>query len=263
MRYSAYMTRSAITSPSNERIKRLVRLRERRHRDREGVFVVEGLRLFERAIASGHRPLEIYTDGSIDDPRLTDSTLVSSEVLDKASYRQASEGLITVFEQFETTLHDINPSSPALVVVAESVEKPGNLGAMIRTASAVGADALITVGSTTDVFNPNVIRSSTGAMFSLPLASTDLSSLGTWLGGHSIALVAASPDADRNIWEVDLTGPTALMIGAEDTGLSPEAVDSADYLVSIPMSKGVVDSLNASISLAVVAYEMLRQRSIL
>ena len=249
-----------ITSPANERIKRLVRLRERRYRDAEGVFVVEGPRLIERALEAGLEPVEVFGDGSADYPDMNAMVLVEPSVLDKASYRRSSQGLIAVFDQYRRELSDITLSAPGLVVVTEGLEKPGNLGAMMRTASAVGADGMITVEAATDIFNPNVIRASTGAIFSQPIVSTDLSSLQTWLEDSSMILVATSPSAEQSIWECDFTVGCALMVGSEDSGLSSEAMDLADLVVRIPMHASAVDSLNASVSLAVTAYEALRQR---
>lgn len=249
-----------ITSPANDRIKRLVRLRTRRHRDEEGVFLVEGPTLVDRALAAGLRPREIYEDGSLE-KRYPDAVLVDPEVLDKASYRKTSQGVLAVFENLPTDLNRISVSSPAFVMAAESIEKPGNLGAMLRTAAAVGADALLTVDDRTDVFNPNVVRSSTGAIFEVPLGVTDLRSLRSWLDSHSISLVAATPGARLTMWEADLGGSCALLIGTEDEGLTDQAREHADMEVSIPMA-GAVDSLNASVSAALLAYEALRQRTV-
>jgi TrmH family RNA methyltransferase len=260
VRYSTPVSKYEITSPANERIKRLVRLRQRGHRDAEGVFVVEGPRLIERALTIGLEPLEVFGDGSVHID-LEQIVLVEPSVLDKASYRRSSQGLIAVFRQFAWALADLTVSDPALVVVTEGLEKPGNLGAMLRTASAVGADAMITVDTTTDIFNPNVIRSSTGALFTLPVVSADLDSLRAWLEENSIALIATSPSTDRSLWDCDLTVPCALMVGAEDSGLSPRALATAHTTVAIPMRSLQVDSLNASVSLAVIAYETLRQRT--
>ena len=254
------MSEYEITSPTNDRIKRLVRLGERRHRDREGMFVVEGRRLFTRAIQSGLRPIEVYTDGSALDIAGADAILVEPSVLDKASYRQSSQGLIGVFAQVHTSLADVRLSPVPLVVVIEAVEKPGNLGAMMRTAAAVGADAVITIGAGTDLYNPNVLRASTGAIFSVPCVPSDLSGVRSWVEQNSIALVASSPQAGQLMWEADLKRSCALMIGAEDSGLSPEAVEAASETVRIPMETTTVDSLNASVSLAILAFEALRQR---
>lgn len=259
LRYSLRMAEYEITSPTNERIKRLVRLRQRRHRDAEAVFVVEGPRLIGRALGAGLVPLELYGDGSVHvDER--EFVLVEPSVLDKASYRRSSYGLIGVFGQYRRTLADITLSDPALVIVTEGLEKPGNLGAMMRTASAAGADAMVTVETATDIFNPNVIRSSTGALFTLPVVPADLDSLRAWLEDKSVQLIATAPSAERSMWDCDLTVPCALMVGAEDSGLTEEALATAGTTVAIPMHSTQVDSLNASVSLAIIAYEALRQR---
>lgn len=249
-----------ITSHANERIKRLVRLRERRHRDAEGVFVVEGPRLLERALGAGLEPLEVFGDGSVDRIEVNETVLVEPTVLDKASYRRSSQGLIAIFRQYRRALPEITLSDPALVVVTEGVEKPGNLGAMMRTASAAGADAMITVDAATDIFNPNVVRSSMGALFSLPIVAVDLGSLRAWLDDKSMKLVATAPSAGESMWQADLTVPCALMVGAEDAGLSREALEAADATVAIPMHSSQVDSLNTSVSLALIVYEAARQR---
>lgn len=255
------MVHFEITSPANERIKRLVRLRQRRHRDDEGVFLVEGPRLLERALEAGLEPLEVYTDGSVDIDGMERAVSVEPSALDKASYRRSSQGVIAVFTQFQWTLGDVPLSDPPLVVVTEAIEKPGNLGAVMRTAAAAGVDALVSVDPTTDLFNPNVVRASTGALFSLPAVTTDLSSLRSWLDLNSMRLLATSPSATTTMWESDLRGPCAVMIGAEDLGLSAAALDLADDTIVIPMRSGVVDSLNSSVTLALVTYEAVRQRS--
>lgn len=259
VRYSLGMSDYEITSPSNERIKRLVRLRNRRERAREGVFVVEGPRLVDRALAAGLEPVELYVDGSLDKD-YEDALLVAPTALDRASYRQTSQGVLGVFGCWQTGLEELSLSTPALLLVAESLEKPGNLGAMLRTASAVAADALIIVDEGTDPFNPNVVRSSTGAIFDVPFVVTDWNSLKPWLRDMEVSLVAATPQSAPTLWDADLTGSCALLVGSESPGLSREAEDAADILVSIPM-RGSVDSLNASVSAALIAYEALRQRS--
>lgn len=246
-----------ITSPSNDRIRRLVRLRERRHRDAEGVFVVEGSRLVERALAAGMEPIEVYTDRSLDLPGFERAVTVDPTALDRASYRNRSEGLIAVFEQLDLSLNRLG-SPGSLVLAAEAIEKPGNLGAMLRTADAVGADAFVAVGSTIDPFNPNVLRASTGALFSVAIAVCELVEFLDWL--DRVELVAAVPGSPIPYWADDLTGDTALIVGSEDAGLSEEAVEAARRTVSIPMA-GITDSLNASVSLALLAYEAVRQRA--
>lgn len=248
-----------ITSASNPRIKSLDRLRERSHREETGNFLVEGPRLVERAVAAGLDPVEVYVDGSVDYGGPGPVIRTHPDALDRASYRRRSQGIIAVFPQFSTDLGDIEVSEPALLVVVEAIEKPGNLGAMLRTADAVGADALMVAGEGVDTFNPNVVRASQGALFSVPLAVADLESIVRWMEQREIRLVATSPDPAQSLWDADLRRSVALLIGSEDVGLSADALTASAGTVSIPM-KGAADSLNASISLAVVAYEVLRQR---
>lgn len=244
-----------INSQSNERIKRLARLQDRRHRDREGVFIVEGPRLLSRAIEAGFTPVEVYTDG-VHEVEGVEATSVEPSALDKASYRSRADGVIAVFGQFKWELESLEVDSDSLLLVVEGVEKPGNLGAIVRTADAVGATAVVTVGGTVDLFNPNVLRSSTGAVFSIPIVDTELAHLVSWA---EIPIVAASPEAATKLWDANLHTPVALMVGAEDTGLSEEARHAATALVSIPMS-GTADSLNTSVTMALLAYEAVRQR---
>jgi TrmH family RNA methyltransferase len=249
-----------ISSPTNERIKRLVRLRQRTHRDQHGVFVVEGDRLVDRARTSGFDPIEIYVVPGHPLENHPKSTIVAPEVLDKASYRTRSQGLVAVFKQFSTRLADIKTGPDSLVLIAESVEKPGNLGAILRTADAVGATAVITTGTGVDLFNPNVIRTSTGAVFSVSFAHAQLGDLVAWLDNQGMRLVLASPAATTNYWDADLTGPLAILVGAEHKGVSAEAASHARNSVAIPMA-GMSDSLNVSVSTALLAFEAKRQRS--
>lgn len=249
-----------ITSTANERIKWLVRLQTRRHRDDEGVFVVEGRRLYQRALGAGLEPVVTFVgEGEVVDAA-GEVVTVGAEALDRASYREHSEGLIAVFPQRATALESVEVGESPLVLVAENVEKPGNLGAMLRTVGAAGADALITVGNVVDVHNPNAIRASTGAVFSVPLGQTDWVDLKGWLSQRGIRLVAATPDAARPHWDEDLGGAIALVVGAEDEGLGEIPLDLADAVVSIPQAEGSVDSLNVSVAAGVLLFEAVRQR---
>jgi RNA methyltransferase, TrmH family len=250
-----------IISLGNERIKWLIRLRDRRHRDAEGLFVVEGGRLYRRAIEAGLTPeITFVTDPDIVEtvgPVLT----VDPAALDKASYRRESEGVIGVFGQLKASIDHLDLNQPPLILIAENVEKPGNLGAMLRTAGAAGADALITIGEALDAHNPNVVRASTGALFTVPLAMSDWDELGPWLDANGIRVVCATPDATEPVWEAHLTGPLALVVGAEDVGLSDRALALADRTVLIPQDTGIVDSLNVSVAAAILLFEARRQRT--
>ncbi len=251
-----------LTSTSNPRIKRLIGLKQRERRDQEGAFLVEGARHLERALAAGQTPIEIYyVPGHFDPSDLpgVEAHSCSEAALSRASYRGNHDGVIAVFRQFEHGLDRIHPGSSPLLLLAEGLEKPGNLGAILRTADAVSADAVVALGGPIDVFNPNVVRASTGALFTVPVAVAELAPTVDWLSGLGIELIAASPDGAAAYWSVNLTGPCALVVGSESEGLSAEARDAADQVVQIPMH-GMTDSLNASVSLALLAYEALRQR---
>lgn len=250
-----------LTSPSNPRIQNLVRLRERSARDEQGVFIVEGTRLIGRAVHSGADLVELYFDQRLDAPPYPAASVFpcSTEALDRASYRAASEGVIGVFRQFPVKLEAISLGPQSLVLMTEGLEKPGNLGAILRTADAVGAEAVVAIDPATDPFNPNVVRTSTGALFTVPLGVGDLTETSAWLRANGLRVVAAQPGVETALWDIDLTGSCAILVGAEHRGLSPEALALADAAVSIPM-RGLVDSLNASVSMAVLAYESLRQR---
>ncbi len=251
-----------LTSSANPRIKRLVGLKKRESRDREGTFLVEGARHLERALAAGHSPIEVYyVPGRFDPSTIpgVEAHSCSDAALSRASYRESHDDVIAVFNQFDHGLARIQPGPNPLLLIAEGLEKPGNLGAILRTADAVLADAVIALGGPIDVFNPNVVRASTGALFTVPIAVAGLAATVDWLSGRGIALIAASPEGGDAYWSLDLTGPCALVVGSESEGLSALARDASDILVRIPMH-GAADSLNASVSMALLAYEALRQR---
>jgi len=256
------MTETVITSAANPRIRALVGLRDRGARDSQGLFVVEGPRLLDRAVEAGHRPVEVFYDPNRFDPgALIGPALYtcSAEVLSRASYRASDEGVMAVLRQFDLGLSGLALPGVPLILVAEGIEKPGNLGAILRTADAVGADAVIAVDPEIDPFNPNVVRSSTGALFTVPIAVAGLENAVDWLRESGIQLIGADPSADHDLWSIDFTLPCALMVGAEHGGLTNRARQAADGLVSIPM-RGATDSLNASVTIAVLAFEALRQR---
>lgn len=253
-----------VTSPANPRVKRLARLRERKARDGEGVFLVEGMPDIGMAVSAGLEPREVYYDPAVfpDPPVRAELVLtVAPEALARASYRGVSPGILAVFPQFPTDLARISPSRdrPLLALALEGIEKPGNLGAVLRTADAAGADLVVAVDPGTDPFNPNVLRASTGALFTVPLAVAGLEETGRWARSHGVAVIAADPLGDADYWSVDLGADCLLLVGSEHHGLTPEARERADLLVRVPMW-GRVDSLNASVTAALLAYEVRRQR---
>jgi TrmH family RNA methyltransferase len=239
-----------ITSLDNPRVKDVVRLRKARERRRSGLFVVEGPRELERALAAGLTVVATYfAPGLLEWP---DGEEVSERVLAKMTYRTEPEGVLAVVEVPRREL----PPSGSLYLVAVGIEKPGNLGAMARTAEAAGADALVVAEAQADPWNPNAIRASTGAVFSLPIVEAtlaDVTSLPT-------RLVASTPNAPTTYTTADLATPIALAIGAEDAGLPPAWLDAADLAVSIPLRGAAVDSLNAATAAAIILFEARRQR---
>jgi RNA methyltransferase, TrmH family len=256
-----------ITSLQNPRVKHIVRLRdEKRQRREDGVMLVEGYDEIQLALSAGHRPRtllsasdllsrEIHVD-SPDAERIT----VSRAVFEKMSYRENPDGWLAVFPIPHVSLDDLKLSQSPLVIVAESVEKPGNLGAILRTADAAGVDALLVCDPRVDPWNPNVVRASRGAVFSVATVECDNASALDWLKKHEIRILAAKPSANGVYSDIDLRQPVAIAIGTEDEGLSDFWISNADVRVRIPML-GKVNSLNVSVSTALIVYEAVRQRS--
>ena len=244
-----------IISPANPRVKRVARLRDRRQREREGVFVAEGGRDVDRALAAGLRAVEVFaTDGR------PDATPVSAEAIRRMSYRQSPPDVLAVFETPRRTLDDLPAGE--LYLVAVGTEKPGNLGAMARTAAAAGCAGVVAAGADVDWFNPNAIRNSTGAVFSLPcVAATEDEAIG-WMrdrGVRSCATIAAGPAAP--LWDAEVPpGPLAVVVGPEHQGLPPPWLDAANLRITVPVAPGPVDSLNAATAAAIVLFELARRR---
>ena len=239
-----------ITSVDNQRVKDVLRLRKSRERRRVGLFVAEGPREVERARAAGLRIQATYFA-----PELIewgDGEEVSTRVLSKMAYRAEPEGVLAVVEIPTRRL----PRDATLILVAVGIEKPGNLGAMARTADAAGADALVVADANADAWNPNAIRASTGAVFTLPIVEASRDGIAQL----PLQRVAAVVDAATTYTAADLTRPTALIVGAEDDGLDDAWRTVADVEVSIPMHARTVDSLNAATSAAVLLFEAARQR---
>lgn len=253
-----------ITSLQNPRIKHLVRLREhKRQRLADGLFTVEGFDELKIAVDSGFRPVSIITAPDLALGTLTvdaqEKLTVSRDVFQKISYRENPDGWLGVFSIPHLGLEDLKLSENPFLLIAESIEKPGNLGAMLRTADAAGVDAVIVCDPRVDLWNPNVVRASRGALFTLPAFTMETGPLLEWLRVRKIRILAAAPKGESVYTEVDLKGPTAVVFGTEDTGLSEFWLRNADECVTIPM-KGRVNSLNVSIAAGLFTYEAVRQR---
>jgi len=269
----------SIASPTNPRIKAVVKLADRRTRDAARRTVVEGVREVGLALAAGVAPVEAYVCPElIAGPEaeraarhlvglaasgMTELFYVSPPVFEKIAYRGNSGGLLLVIAYPNPSLDALTFRAAPFVVVVEEAEKPGNLGAVLRTADAAGIDALIVPtlpgSSGTDLHNPNVIRASLGAYFTVPTVAAPAGEAIAWLRRRGIALVATTPAAETLYTAADLTGPVAVVMGSEAWGLSETWLAAADMRVRIPMA-GQVDSLNLSAATALVVYEVVRQR---
>jgi RNA methyltransferase, TrmH family len=263
-----------ITSPANPRVKHLVRLRDdKRQRQKDGLMLVEGFDEIQLALAAGHKPQTLLSAPEIVSNQIIFSSTdtpgaepveilaVSRAVFEKVSYRENPDGWMAVFPIPQTSLTDLKLSESPLVIVAESIEKPGNLGAILRTADAARVDAVLVCDPRVDVWNPNVVRASRGVVFSVPIVECDNASALEWLKRGWMRILAASPSAATVYSDVDLRNPIAIAVGTEDEGLSDFWMQNADVIVKIPML-GRVNSLNVSVSTALIVYEALRQRSI-
>jgi TrmH family RNA methyltransferase len=256
-----------ITSLQNPKIKYIVKLREdKRQRQKDAVMLVEGYEELTLALSSGLKPQSLLTapelvSRSIDISQ-ADVTTVTRAVFEKISYRDNPDGWLGIFPIPKTSLEDLELSASPLVIVAESVEKPGNLGAILRTADAAHVDALLVCDPRVDLWNPNVVRASRGAVFTVPTVEVDSSSALDWLKSKGIRVLAATPSAEILFTNIDLKQPTAIAVGTEDEGLTDFWMDNADLKVLIPMM-GRVNSLNVSIATALITYEAVRQRSAL
>jgi RNA methyltransferase, TrmH family len=259
-----------ITSPANPRIKHLVALRRRRVRDDAQVTLVEGYSELELALAAGVRPIALYYSPGLIGGYEADMTdlaaeagaelvLVSPEVFRKIAYRESPDGWLAVVPAVRAELSALCLPADPLVLICQGVEKPGNLGAILRTADAAGVAAVIATEPGTDWGNPNVIRASKGTVFSVPVATSTSMLVMTWLADHGLPVVATTPDASTLLGQADLRGPTAIAVGSEKDGLSSEWLERADRCVRIPMF-GRADSLNVATSAAIACYEAVRQR---
>lgn len=262
-----------IQSRQNDQVKNLVKLRERKHRDRQSTFLIEGLREIQHARTAGFEINHLYFcpecfphDGAHDAflqqvVRTTPSTIVrlSEDAFAKASHREGPDGLIAVAQQQNNALADLKLSDPVLILILEGIEKPGNLGAILRSADGAGVDAVILVDCVLDLYNPNAIRSSQGLLFALPIVSTERAQLDTWLDNRKIPCLATTPDTEHTHWDADFRGPVALFMGSESHGLSNFWLHRAAQKIRIPMA-GQADSLNVAAAAAVCLYEAKRQR---
>jgi len=259
-----------ITSPTTPKIKNVVRLRQRKHRQEEGLSLIDGVREFLAAVSVGIEFSQIFVCRELLEKRGGETEVekglssaaevieVDRSVFQKIAFGEREEGIVAVFIPPKKKLDQITLRS-GLLVVLENIEKPGNIGAVLRSCDAVGADALLIADETTEVFNPNAVRASTGSIFSVPVVQAPSSEILDFLKASDIRILAAAPQADKLYTEVDFCAPSAVVLGSEKDGLKDFWIQKADEKIRIPM-KGKMDSLNISVSTAVLLYEALRQR---
>jgi TrmH family RNA methyltransferase len=254
-----------ITSLQNPRIKHIVKLREdKRQRQRDQLMLVEGFDELTLALGSGLQPEALLTAPELAsrsiDMANAETITVTRAVFEKISYRDNPDGWLGIFPIPTRRLEDIQLSSSPLVIVAESVEKPGNLGAILRTADAAHVDALLVCDPRVDLWNPNVIRASRGAVFTVPTVEVESANALSWLRSNKMRVLAATPSATQMYTDVNMKEPLAIAVGTEDMGLTDFWMQNADLQVRIPML-GMVNSLNVSIATALITYEAVRQRT--
>lgn len=266
------MAPEKITSLQNPRVKQLVKLRDRRPRDETGVFLVEGYRQIRRALEKHVALREVYFSPEWflgeNEPALlaqaeaAGATLfeLSKEAFAKVAYRERPDGLLAVAPQWKRSLSELKLAAAPFLLVVEAIEKPGNLGTILRSADAAGVDAVIVCDPVTDIFNPNVVRASTGVLFSVPLVVEESERVLAWLREHGVRTVATTPAAETLYTAADLRGPLAIVMGSEQYGLSDFWLKHADLPVRIPMA-GQADSLNVAMATIITLFEAVRQRT--
>ncbi len=253
-----------ITSLQNPRVKQIVKLREdKKQRQKDGLILVEGFDELTLALACGFTPQTLLSAPELVSQTLTipnaESVTVSRAVFEKISYRDNPDGWLGLFPMPTSNLDGLKLSENPLIIVAESVEKPGNLGAILRTADAAKVDALLVCDPRVDVWNPNVIRASRGAVFAVPVVEVKSPEALSWLRSRKMRVLAATPSAEEMYTDVNMQGPLAIAVGTEDEGLTEFWMQNSDLRVKIPMA-GKVNSLNVSIATALMTYEAVRQR---
>lgn len=260
-----------ITSLQNPKIKEAGHLRDRKTRKETGLFLIEGYREILRATQAKRKIQTLFfcpefflgenEAALIQEHKAIECT---KEVFAKLSYRDRPDGLLAVAPQTHRSLEELGQllaqkKTPPFLVVAESIEKPGNLGTILRSCDAAGVDGVIVCDPTTDIHNPNVVRSSVGTLFTQFVVESHLEDTLRFLKTHGIAIAAATPHADQLFTEADFTGPVAIAVGTEQIGLTDAWMEKADIRVRIPMF-GIADSLNVASATTLVLYEVVRQR---
>jgi RNA methyltransferase, TrmH family len=259
-----------ITSLQNPRIKQILKLQKAAERKEQNLCTIEGVKEFQHAVESGLKVQQFFfcpeivsdqVSSFIHALKLPASQVfeISRPVFERIAYRDSTEGIYALVTPRQLQLKDIKLRKQPLVLILESVEKPGNLGALLRTADAAALDAVIICDPHTDLFNPNVIRSSIGAIFTQQVSTCTSAEAINWIKMKGIRSFAASLGGKKFYHQVDFTAPSALVMGTESTGLSDQWLMACNEQILIPML-GKMDSLNVSTSAAILLFEAMRQR---
>lgn len=258
-----------ITSLQNPKIKNLVKLSKKKERALQNIFLLEGARELSLALSADYIPETIFICPELFEkseyPQVLDTLLdipkieVTENVFEKIAYREGSDGLLSLLRPKVHTLDNLNLSDNPFIIMLEAVEKPGNLGAILRTADAAQADAVIICDPLSDIYNPNTIRSSVGCLFTTQVAACTSEEALIWLKNKGITTFAAELRASQWYQDTDFTKPSVVIMGTEADGLTEFWLDKADARIKIPM-RGAIDSLNVSVSTAVITFEAMRQR---
>ena len=263
---SRNMEENIITSVQNARIKHVVALQQKSSlRREEGLFVVEGQREIEHCIEGGYEVVEVFKRSQESGVRREVEYIVTPQVYEKMAYRGSTEGIIGVVKSKGHSISSVNCKlstvNNPLVIVLESVEKPGNLGAILRSADAANVDAVIVCDPLTDLYNPNLIRASIGAIFTVPTAVCTSQECIAFLKERHIKILTAQLQDSYEYYNYDMRQATAIVMGTESTGLTQQWREAADAHIRIPML-GRLDSLNVSVSAAILMFEAVRQRKV-
>jgi TrmH family RNA methyltransferase len=259
-----------ISSLQNRKIKNAVRLSTKANaRKEQGTFLIEGARELSLALAGGYEPEEVFicpelfagADRTHLSNRLPEQLCseVTRPVFEKIACRKSVDGILALARMRSHRLEDLPVNENPFFIVLEAVEKPGNLGAILRTADAARVDGVIVCDPATDIYNPNVVRSGVGCLFTVPVAVCTSSEALSWMQKHRIRSFAAELTATQYYHETDFVQPSAIVLGTEADGLTPFWLENADRRIKIPM-RGMIDSLNVSVSAAIITFEAMRQR---